>query len=441
MGKDIIKEFEERFEDFYALDDPTEDNMDAGSEKLHFEELKTFILQAISQARQELLSEIEGKLPKEKVGLFFNREFYPEEAVGNNQSYGFNSCLKLIRSIINKYMFKETEEGQTHFCEACEWGQGKTTINHTCGKTPLQPSKEECLVPCEKHIYDTSEFNPHCHCCGLLMRNDEPSKENIFDKIAKHLQPRKEAIEEIAEPLTDEQWDKLKKKHKCDENCLHTEKHTYTYFSNPSKEECKHQWEEGCPWCFHCGESIVTRTEPKEEPESKTLEYTTKDSIDYWEKRKQDFIRRINPFMCCDHGDAIWKEVKKEIENIRQLEPECTCNEGGECEACCIGCGNYKDQCECKPESKDWENEFYKIFKFKPAKEFGNLIRSEKKKSEFIGYEKGLTKLGLNMTKWENNLQESLDKRNKDLLRWIDEMRGEMSDKALIDELVEFIKK
>jgi uncharacterized protein YdaT len=44
-------------------------------------------------------------------------------------------------------MFKESEEGQTHYCEAGEseakFG-GKSTL-HTCGK-PLQPSKEECEV-------------------------------------------------------------------------------------------------------------------------------------------------------------------------------------------------------------------------------------------------------------------------------------------------------
>jgi len=29
---------------------------------------------------------------------------------------------------------------------------------------------------------------------------------------------------------------------------------------------------------------------------------------------------------------------------------KCTCNEGGECEVCCIGCGSYLDECECEPE-------------------------------------------------------------------------------------------
>jgi site-specific DNA-cytosine methylase len=31
---------------------------------------------------------------------------------------------------------------------------------------------------------------------------------------------------------------------------------------------------------------------------------------------------------------------------------KCTCNSGGECEVCCVGCGNYLDSCECEKEEK-----------------------------------------------------------------------------------------
>ena len=35
---------------------------------------------------------------------------------------------------------------------------------------------------------------------------------------------------------------------------------------------------------------------------------------------------------------------------------KCTCNEGGECEVCCVGCGNYLDECECEPISVSMAN-------------------------------------------------------------------------------------
>jgi len=31
---------------------------------------------------------------------------------------------------------------------------------------------------------------------------------------------------------------------------------------------------------------------------------------------------------------------------------KCNCNQGGTCEVCCVGCGNYKDECDCEPEFK-----------------------------------------------------------------------------------------
>lgn len=40
--------------------------------------------------------------------------------------------------------------------------------------------KPECVAPCEKHIFDCEEYNPHCHCCGLLMREDKPEKKLKF---------------------------------------------------------------------------------------------------------------------------------------------------------------------------------------------------------------------------------------------------------------------
>lgn len=37
-----------------------------------------------------------------------------------------------------------------------------------CHSVPV----EKCKVPCETHVWDSEEYNPHCHCCGLLMRDD-----------------------------------------------------------------------------------------------------------------------------------------------------------------------------------------------------------------------------------------------------------------------------
>ena len=68
-------------------------------------------------------------------------------------------------------MFKETEEGQTHYCEGCEFEKDGWKVKHTCGK-PLQPSKEESEYWCEK--------------CGVshygTKRKCEPSKEEPESK-------------------------------------------------------------------------------------------------------------------------------------------------------------------------------------------------------------------------------------------------------------------
>ena len=83
--KDIIKEFNKKFGQNWGKGGLL--TIQEGSE------LETFISQTISQTRQELLTELEEKLPKEK-------EERTNSITARNIN-GFNSCLKQIRSIID----------------------------------------------------------------------------------------------------------------------------------------------------------------------------------------------------------------------------------------------------------------------------------------------------------------------------------------------------
>lgn len=43
----------------------------------------------------------------------------------------------------------------------------------------MSTKKEKCSVPYENHVWDSEELNPHCHICGLLMRDDSVQSESI----------------------------------------------------------------------------------------------------------------------------------------------------------------------------------------------------------------------------------------------------------------------
>lgn len=70
---------------------------------------------------------------------------------------------------------------------------------------------EKCKSLCQKHVWDREEYNPHCHYCGLLMRDDgiktftawvgKKPNENFIDEALKEFD--KEFPHKIAEVIDD----------------------------------------------------------------------------------------------------------------------------------------------------------------------------------------------------------------------------------------------
>lgn len=117
-------------------------------------------------------------------------------------------------------------------------------------KKPAKEPQEEC-----KHLWDCKEYNPKCHICGKLMRDD-----SFYDE----------------------------------------------------DDHCNHAWEEGNLYCMYCGKSRETFTPmtPQEETyqtlENKALEEFD-DKFQGWKNTKLDFItgevewtkaREINYIVC-----------------------------------------------------------------------------------------------------------------------------------------------
>lgn len=64
----------------------------------------------------------------------------------------------------------------------------------------MSTKKEKCSVPYENHVWDSEELNPHCHICGLLMRDDSVQSESIecerqFDWFGYRFSSTSESIE------------------------------------------------------------------------------------------------------------------------------------------------------------------------------------------------------------------------------------------------------
>lgn len=56
------KEFDNQFADFYDIREPDELNPDAGSETLHYKDLKAFISSLLQQQREEISEKIQKHL-------------------------------------------------------------------------------------------------------------------------------------------------------------------------------------------------------------------------------------------------------------------------------------------------------------------------------------------------------------------------------------------
>ena len=64
----IIGEFDEKFENFYDLGTPNEEDMNAGSEIEHYEHLKAFLTQLITALTEKPEQKSFGKLKPKGIG-------------------------------------------------------------------------------------------------------------------------------------------------------------------------------------------------------------------------------------------------------------------------------------------------------------------------------------------------------------------------------------
>jgi hypothetical protein len=85
-------------------------------------------------------------------------------------------------------MFKEKPEGTTHFCESCEYPA--SNAKHTCGISPLQPSKEECnwkkgdlLITPTYEVAILTKYDDTRECCNyhLEFKTGHGKKEGSAD--------------------------------------------------------------------------------------------------------------------------------------------------------------------------------------------------------------------------------------------------------------------
>lgn len=134
-------------------------------------------------------------------------------------------------------------------------------------------------------------------------------------------------------------------------------------------------------------------------------------------------------------------------------EPEPESKEGyiGECP---IHKQDYRKCDECMPESKDWEKEFEKKFvqfengfpvggfELAPYLRIKDFIRYEKKKSWRLGWEDCLSKKYITTINVDEFLiQQALDKRNKEMRIFLDQMDKRISQRQMIDNILDFINK